>query len=117
MKTASFVAVLALLSAGAAYAQPWQGPPGYGPHFWDGAPHSPGQRIEFFEHRINQAVRNGSLSQDERNRVSQELSDLRFMERHMITHDNGHMTPDHVALLQHRLDDVGQQIHWEQQRR
>jgi hypothetical protein len=110
MKSVALAIVAAgLLIGGAAYAQrePWN--PGA---FWQGAPDSPYQRIQFLQDRVNRGMADGSLDRREAGRVNHELNGVRQWIHHMHWEDAGRLTPGQRDQVQSRLDGVSRQIHW-----
>jgi hypothetical protein len=116
MKTlvSAALASLTLLGAAApALAQPMYDHP-HGPppaaHGWD-----LDRRIDWMQDRINRGRADGSLDWREARRVQHELGRIRFDEHRMRAHDGGWLTDPDRAMLQDRLDRLGEQIHWMRQ--
>jgi len=82
--------------------------------FWQGAPASPWERIQFLQDRVNRGVADGSLDRRQAFRVQAELNNVRQWIRRM--HWQGdRLTPDQRVRVQTRLDDISRQIRWMRQ--
>ena len=98
-------------SAIAQYAPPGRG--GYdGGAFWRGAPDSPRQRIQFLQDRINRGIGDGSLDRREARSALNELNNIRRMDARMHYDNYGHLPPQDRGIIQARLDQLSQRLHW-----
>jgi hypothetical protein len=96
---------IALLSAGAARAQPYQG--WNREAFWHDAPSDIRQRIDWLQHRIDRGVQDGSLTRPEASALYRRLDYIRR------DASDGSITPERRDRLQARLDDISSQVHWQ----
>lgn len=79
--------------------------------FWQGAPVSPYQRIQFLQDRVNRGVADGTLDHRQAWRVNAELNNVRQWIRRMHWQGN-RLTPYQASRVQARLDQISRQIRW-----
>ena len=84
---------------------------GNGGGFWQGAPNSPRERIDWLQRRIDRGIADGSLDRREARRSQTELNSIRRQARAMRTR-GGNLYPADAALIQRRLDDLSQRLRW-----
>ncbi|MEA3062844.1 MAG: hypothetical protein QOJ94_2625 [Sphingomonadales bacterium] len=107
-----------ILAAAPAAAQDYRSAPGYaapgyapqGSDFWRGAPSDTWQRIDYLERRIDNGVRDGSLSPQEARRAQLQLRQIRRDAMRMRR--NGYMSAENSAMLQTRLDALSRNLRW-----
>lgn len=118
MKRQFLMLAAGLMMSGAALAQYGPGPGpgggrGYdGGAFWRGAPDSPRQRIQFLQDRINRGIGDGSLDRREARSALNELNNIRRMDARMHYDNYGHLSPGDRSVIQGRLDQLSQRLHW-----
>ena len=78
------------------------------PAFWRGAPSNVWDRIGFLERRIDNGIRDGSLSRSEGWRVQRELRNIRDDATRARRRGGGRIRPAEEA----RLDNLSRQIRW-----
>lgn len=79
--------------------------------FWQGAPASPWERIQFLQDRVNRGVADGSLDRRQAWHIQSQLNGVRQWIRSM--HWQGErLTPDQRERVQARLDNISRQIRW-----
>jgi hypothetical protein len=85
--------------------------PGYSSSdFWRGAPSDSWQRIDYLQRRIDNGVRDGSLSPQEARRAQMQLRQIRRDAMRMRR--GGYMSAENSAMLQTRLDDLSRNLRW-----
>jgi len=93
----------------------YQGPPpepaSYG--FWRGAPAGIHERIDFMQQRLDTSSERGWISPYDYRRLSAELDGIRRQDHQLRDRDGGRLYPQDRDYLQSRLDDLSQQLHWE----
>jgi Glycine zipper 2TM domain len=107
-----------ILAAAPVAAQDYRPAPGYaapgyaaqGSDFWRGAPSDTWQRIDYLERRIDNGVRDGSLSPQEARRAQMQLRQIRRDAMRMRR--GGHMSAENSAMLQTRLDALSRNLRW-----
>lgn len=105
----TLLTLLVAVSAATAVAAPVMAqPPGFErPGGWD-----IDRRINWIQERINRGRGDGSLDRHEFYRVQGELNSVRREERGMRAHHFGHLDDGDRAVLEGRLNQIGDQIHW-----
>jgi hypothetical protein len=115
---ASAALAASVLAAVPAAAQDYRPAPGYaapgyaaqGSDFWRGAPSDTWQRIDYLERRIDNGVRDGSLSPQEARRAQMQLRQIRRDAMRMRR--GGYMSAENSAMLQTRLDALSRNLRW-----
>jgi hypothetical protein len=115
---ASAALAASILAVAPAAAQDYRPAPGYaapgyaaqGSDFWRGAPSDTWQRIDYLERRIDNGVRDGSLSPQEARRAQMELRQIRRDAMRMRR--GGYMSAENSATLQARLDALSRNLRW-----
>jgi hypothetical protein len=85
--------------------------------FWEHAPADLDQREEWLDRRIHDGVADGSLDRDDAHRGLQEVREIRHTEREYQQRDGGDLSDEHRTELAQRLEDLGQQLHWNREHR
>ncbi len=83
--------------------------------FWQGAPESPRERIDWLQQRIQRGVTDGSLDRREAYQSQRELNSIRRMAMDARARDGGELVGADRDMLQRRLDDLSQRIRWRRQ--
>jgi hypothetical protein len=89
-------------------------PPPPGPEgFWRSAPGGIHERIDYLQHRIDEAQADGYLGRREAGDAYRTLADIRNQERNLRYRDGGDLYPQDRAYLQGRLDELSRRIRWQ----
>ncbi|MEA3048995.1 MAG: hypothetical protein QOG84_831 [Sphingomonadales bacterium] len=115
---ASAALAASVLAVAPAAAQDYRPAPGYaapgyaaqGSDFWQGAPSDSWQRIDYLQRRIDNGVRDGSLSPQEARRAQMELRQIRRDAMRMRR--GGYMSAENSATVQARLDALSRNLRW-----
>ena len=85
---------------------------GYGREFWNGAPQSLDQRLDWLEMRVRRGIENGSLTRGESDRAFALLRDFRRSRTEMAARHGGRLDRGDERVLSDRLNAISQQIRW-----
>jgi hypothetical protein len=113
---ASAALAASILAVAPAAAQDYRPAPAYAApgysssDFWRGAPSDTWQRIDYLERRIDNGVRDGSLSPQEARRAQMQLRQIRRDAMRMRR--GGSMSAENSAMLQTRLDSLSRNLRW-----
>jgi hypothetical protein len=113
---ASAALATSILAVAPAAAQDYRTAPAYAApgysasDFWRGAPSDTWQRIDYLERRIDNGVRDGSLSPQEARRAQMQLRQIRRDAMRMRR--GGYMSAENSAMLQARLDSLSRNLRW-----
>jgi len=107
--SAAAALAIATLAPAAAPAQTY--PSASTSDFWRAAPADAWNRISYLEQRINDGVRDGSLTAGEAARARAELRQVRRQAMRLRRRDRG-MTSADARWVQRRLDRVGANVRW-----
>ncbi len=98
----------------------YQGPPGPPPpppppgrrDFWYGAPEGVHERIDFLDHRVDEAIRDGRLSPREVGDIRGEMRRIREEDRRLEYQDGGRLRREDRDYLEGLLNNLSQRLHW-----
>ncbi len=85
---------------------------GVGPDFWQGAPDRVHERMGWLDERLENGVRDGTVTRPEFMRVGEMLLQTREVEAGLLNRDGGQLNPRDSMYMQSRLDNMSRQIHW-----
>ena len=80
--------------------------------FWYGAPEGVHERIDFLQNRINRGAQFGYLDHHAVRHLNWELQRVREQDGELRYRDGGGLSPPDRDYLQHRLDEIGRELHW-----
>lgn len=108
-KTVASLAALAMLGGTPVLAQPgnWNNRGWDRETFWRDAPSDLRARVEFIQQRINNGVRDGTLTRAEARNLNYRLAMIRRDAR------RGYMTAERRNRLQARMDDLSRELRWQ----
>lgn len=69
-------------------------------------------REKWIDHALDRAKDSGGIDHAEYDRVKDELHGIRETEDQMRDHQHGELTDNQTAMLEDRLDNVADAIHW-----
>ena len=70
-------------------------------------------RIDTQHARINQGVRNGSLTYGQDMRLNRSLDRVQAQRNYDLRHDDGHLTGRQYTRLNHQENDLSTRIYWD----
>ena len=70
------------------------------------------RREQWLNERVERGVADGSLDHREAHKVHDKLRDIRRLEDRMRMRDGGRLNDEDRAVLEDKLDDVSNRIHW-----
>ena len=85
---------------------------GAGADFWRGAPEPVAERLGWFDMRVENGIRQGTITRSEAAHVRGMLNHTRAAQTRLLARDNGELTERDSAYMQRRLDNMARQIHW-----
>ncbi|HTK33817.1 MAG TPA: hypothetical protein VL358_00850 [Caulobacteraceae bacterium] len=85
---------------------------GYGRDFWNGAPQTLEQRVDWLETRVRRGTESGALTRGEADRAFAMLRDFRRMRADLLAQRGGRLTRRDQDRLSDRLNAISQQIRW-----
>jgi hypothetical protein len=81
--------------------------------FWERAPKSLDEREDWLEQQIRAGMADRSLDRGEAGHAIEQLRSIRRKEASYMRRDRGELSDAHREALTDRLNDLGQQLHWD----
>ena len=103
----ALLGALTLAVAAPAIAQDWDRDR---PNGWD-----IDRREQWLDERIGRGLADGSLSRHEAHKVHDKLRDVRRLEDRMRMRHDGRLVPEDREVLEAKLDDLSDRIHWDRE--
>ena len=85
---------------------------GFGPDFWRGAPEPVAERLMWLDMRVQNGIRDGTITHSEATRVKRMLHKTRAVQARLLAQDNGQLSQRDSEYMQRRLDNMSTQVHW-----
>lgn len=85
---------------------------GFGPDFWRGAPEPVGERLMWLDMRVQNGIRDGTITNSEVARVKRMLHKTRAVQTRLLAQDNGQLSQRDSDYMQRRLDNMSTQVRW-----
>lgn len=105
---AAAIGALTLAVAAPALAQDWHRDEA--PSGWD-----IDRREHWLDERVERGLEDGSLSRKEAHKVHDKIRDVRQLEERMRHRDGGRLYEDDRIVLEHKLDEISDRIHWDRE--